>query len=75
MPQVQSVRGPIGSSCLGTTRMHEHVFVFDTEILENCPDDWGEEKKRVADAIARLNERGWTSSGFFAKKKWICRGW
>ncbi len=36
--------------------MHEHVFVLDTEILQNYPEEWGQEEKRIADAVARLNE-------------------
>src|SRR6266571_5664722 len=56
MAQVQTVRGPIDSSQLGTTLMHEHVFVLDTEILQNYPEEWGTEEKRIADAITRLNE-------------------
>ncbi|MGH9637305.1 MAG: phosphotriesterase-related protein, partial [Candidatus Angelobacter sp.] len=56
MAQVQTVRGPIDSSKLGTTLMHEHVFVLDTEILQNYPEEWGSEEQRVADAVTRLNE-------------------
>jgi phosphotriesterase-related protein len=56
MANVQTVRGAIDSARLGTTLMHEHVFVLDTEILENFPEDWGEEERRVADAAARMNE-------------------
>src|SRR5215813_6962905 len=56
MPQVQTVRGPMETSQLGTTLMHEHVFVLDTEILQNYPEEWGSEDQRVADAIKRLNE-------------------
>ena len=56
MAQIQTVCGPIDSSHLGATLMHEHVFVLDTEILQNYPEDWGEEEKRIADAVARLNE-------------------
>ena len=56
MAQVQTVRGPIDSSQLGTTLMHEHVFVLDTEILQNYPEEWGSEEQRIADAIKRLNE-------------------
>jgi phosphotriesterase-related protein len=56
MSQVQTVRGPIDSSQLGTTLMHEHVFVLDTEILQNYPEDWGKEEQRIAGAVARLNE-------------------
>src|SRR3954463_8893346 len=36
--------------------MHEHVFIMTTEITENYPEGWGDEAKREADAIARLNE-------------------
>jgi phosphotriesterase-related protein len=56
MAQVSTTRGAIDSSQLGVTLMHEHVFVLDTEILQNYPEEWGAEEKRVADAISRLNE-------------------
>ncbi|HET9840118.1 MAG TPA: phosphotriesterase-related protein [Candidatus Angelobacter sp.] len=56
MARVETVRGPIDTSELGTTLMHEHVFVLDTEILQNYPEDWGNEDRRVADAVVRLNE-------------------
>lgn len=56
MPDIQTVRGPLGTSSLGRTLMHEHVFVLSTEIMQNYPEDWGDEEQRVADAIARLNE-------------------
>src|SRR5258708_2304777 len=36
--------------------MHEHVFIMTTEILQNYPEAWGDESKRIAGAIARLNE-------------------
>src|SRR5260370_36583597 len=56
MAQVQTVRGAIDTSTLGPTLMHEHVFVLDTEILQNYPEEWGAEDQRVADAVTRLNE-------------------
>jgi phosphotriesterase-related protein len=56
MAQISTTKGPIDSSQLGVTLMHEHVFVLDTEIVQNYPEEWGAEEKRVADAIARLNE-------------------
>jgi hypothetical protein len=56
MAQIQTARGPIYSSELGATLMHEHVFVPDTEILQNYPEDWGDEEKRISDAVVRLNE-------------------
>lgn len=56
MATVETVKGPIETSGLGVTLMHEHVFVLSTEILQNFPATWGDEEKRVADAIARLGE-------------------
>ncbi|HYL39467.1 MAG TPA: hypothetical protein VEV17_26355 [Bryobacteraceae bacterium] len=56
MSTVQTVRGPIDSQQLGATLMHEHIFVLSTEIMQNYPDAWGEEERRVNDAIARMNE-------------------
>ena len=56
MSQLNTVRGPIDTSDLGVTLMHEHVFVLSPEILQNYPEVWGDEERRVADAITRLNE-------------------
>lgn len=56
MPQIQTARGAVDSSQLGTTLMHEHVFVLDTEVMQNYPEDWGSENDRVEDAVRRLNE-------------------
>ena len=56
MAQVETVKGPIGLDQLGTTLMHEHVFVLSKEILDNFPEVWGDEDERVADAITRLNQ-------------------
>jgi len=39
--------------------MHEHVFVLDSEIFNNYPEQWGDEEQRIADAIARMNELKW----------------
>lgn len=55
MPTVETVRGPIDTSDLGRVLMHEHVFVLSTEIMQNHPTGWDEER-RVADAVARLRE-------------------
>src|SRR5689334_1549490 len=56
MATVQTMRGPIDSAQLGVTLMHEHIFVLSTEIMLNYPEDWGDEQRRIDDAIARLNE-------------------
>lgn len=56
MQPVQTVRGPIEPQNLGVTLMHEHVFVLDLELLHNYPEEWGDEEKRIADAVARMNE-------------------
>jgi phosphotriesterase-related protein len=36
--------------------MHEHVFIMSPDITANYPEVWGDEAKREADAITRLNE-------------------
>lgn len=64
MAQVETVRGPVDTSALGRTLMHEHVFVLSTEILQNYGGDWWDEEERVTDAIAKLKalvERGITT--------------
>jgi phosphotriesterase-related protein len=54
--QLNTARGPIDTTDLGVTLMHEHVFIMTTEIAQNYPETWGDEEQRVADAITRLNE-------------------
>ena len=56
MSELNTARGPIDTADLGVTLMHEHVFIMTTEIAQNYPEAWGDEEKRVADAITRLNE-------------------
>jgi phosphotriesterase-related protein len=54
MTQIATVLGPVDTTELGRTYMHEHVFVLTTEVQQNFPDEWGSEDERVADAVARL---------------------
>src|SRR5215813_1853717 len=56
MSGVSTVRGPIDTARLGTSLMHEHIFILSTEIMQNFPEPWGDEERRVQDAIDRLNE-------------------
>ena len=56
MPTVETARGPIDTADLGTTLMHEHIFVLTPDVQQNYPQEWGSEDERVADAVARLNE-------------------
>ncbi len=51
---VETVRGPVDAQDLGTTLMHEHVFVRNEEVQLNYPAGWDEEG-RVTDAIGKLN--------------------
>jgi phosphotriesterase-related protein len=63
MPMVETVRGPVDVASLGTTLMHEHVFVLSEEIRRNYPAGWDEEA-RVSHAAAQLEkarERGITA--------------
>ena len=56
MPQVSTVKGPVDSAALGCTLMHEHIFVLSPEVMQNFPEVWGDEDKRVSDAVERLTE-------------------
>jgi phosphotriesterase-related protein len=54
--ELNTARGPIDTADLGVTLMHEHVFIMITEIMQNYPEGWGDEARREADAVKRLNE-------------------
>jgi len=54
MPLVETVRGPVELAELGTTLMHEHVFVLTEEIRQNYGATYWDEEVRVADAIEKL---------------------
>ncbi|MGE5698383.1 MAG: phosphotriesterase-related protein [Candidatus Sericytochromatia bacterium] len=56
MPEVNTARGAIDTGALGVTLMHEHVFIMTTEVMQNYPESWGDDVRREADAVARLNE-------------------
>jgi phosphotriesterase-related protein len=55
MAMVETVRGPIDVDLLGTTLMHEHVFVLNEEIRLNYPAEWDEDV-RITHAAAQLNK-------------------
>lgn len=55
MTTVQAVTGPIDSSELGHTLVHEHVFVLNTEYKENYLTDW-DEQERIDDAVQKLTD-------------------
>jgi phosphotriesterase-related protein len=54
MAMVETVRGPVDAEALGTTLMHEHVFVRSEEIQVNYPAGWDEDEQ-VDGAIGKLN--------------------
>ena len=56
MAQVETVRGPVDTSALGRTLMHEHVFVLSADIMLNYGGTWWDEEARVADAVAKLQD-------------------
>src|SRR4051794_11990721 len=56
MGTVETARGTIDTADLGRVLMHEHVFVLSPEIMQNYPEEWGDEQVRVADAVHRLSE-------------------
>ncbi|WP_406288753.1 phosphotriesterase [Embleya sp. NBC_00896] len=51
--EVETVLGPVSTAALGTTLMHEHIFVLTADSQANWERDWDEEA-RVADAVTRL---------------------
>jgi phosphotriesterase-related protein len=53
---VETARGPIPTASLGKVLMHEHVFILSPEIVQNYPEEWGDEDERIADAHKRLTE-------------------
>ena len=55
MGVVNTVRGPIDADALGTTLMHEHVFVRSPEVAANWPTGW-DRAARVTQAVERLSE-------------------
>ncbi|HXV94234.1 MAG TPA: phosphotriesterase-related protein [Pseudonocardia sp.] len=55
MTTVPTVLGPVPVEDLGTTLMHEHVFVLTPDSQANWPGEWDEDA-RVADAVAKLKE-------------------
>ncbi|GAC1611732.1 MAG: phosphotriesterase [Mycobacteriales bacterium] len=55
MSRVESVLGPIDTTDLGVTLMHEHVFTLTVDSQQQWSEEWDEES-RVADAIATLTE-------------------
>ena len=40
------MRGPVYARNLGVTLVHEHIFVLDTDVVQNYPADWGVEETR-----------------------------
>jgi phosphotriesterase-related protein len=57
MAQVETVRGPVETSRLGATLMHEHVFILDSEVNNNYPErSWeGSRQARIDDAAETLH--------------------
>jgi phosphotriesterase-related protein len=51
--ELPTAAGMIGTSAMGRTFIHEHVFVMTSEVQANFKTDW-DESKNVADAIAKL---------------------
>lgn len=54
MSQVPTVRGPVDTTALGPTYMHEHIFSLTADMQQNYPDEWGSEQDRLADAVQKL---------------------
>ncbi len=55
MSKVETLKGPMDTSELGFTLMHEHIFAHSEGLIENFPTIWDKET-RVADAQKKLRE-------------------
>ncbi|WP_028659532.1 phosphotriesterase family protein [Nocardioides insulae] len=53
---VETVRGPVPVDQLGTTLMHEHVFITTPDVMNNFGHEWWNEEERVTDAITKLTD-------------------
>ncbi len=57
---VETVRGPVAARDLGTSLLHEHVFIASPEGIANFNHHWGapwwDEEERVGAAVADLQE-------------------
>ena len=51
--RVETVRGAMAVDGLGTTLMHEHVFVLTPDVMQNYGHEW-DEQDQVADAVRQL---------------------
>ena len=59
MAQVETMQGPVDVDDLGPTLMHEHVFVLNTEHVQNYGEGaWWDEEQQVVDAIEKLRRLG-----------------
>ena len=58
MREVQTFRGPVAAGDLGTTLVHEHVFVGHPELDQNLPHPEWSEEAAIEGAVAGL-ERLW----------------
>jgi hypothetical protein len=59
-PYVETATGPVSTSDLGFTLMHEHIFVLSEGVAANFPSVWDEEakKKEAVEVLRRLKDRG-----------------
>ncbi|MBC3193897.1 L-lactate permease [Pseudonocardia sp. C8] len=56
MASVETVRGTVDLDELGTTLMHEHVFVLTPDVMQNHGHEWWDERERHDDAVRKLRE-------------------
>jgi len=54
MKPVPTAAGSVEASQLGTTLMHEHIFVLSPEINQNYPETLGAEAERIEQAVSEL---------------------
>ncbi len=51
MATVDTVRGPVELDALGTTLMHEHVFVLTPDVMQNYGSGWWDSRTSSTTAV------------------------
>src|SRR5215469_11610490 len=55
VPTVNTVTGPVDTSTLGPTLMHEHIFVVSPDVARDYPDiAWGDKQELIQDASRKI---------------------
>lgn len=58
--RVETVRGAMAVDGLGTTPMHEHVFVLTPDVMQNYGHEWWDEQDQITAMLVHNPARYFT---------------